>query len=91
VAAGEADSVTDIWGPSVPPGAVPILNVGLEELPGETLTRLADDLWRAQTMLIGAAFRAAFESGRVSEVCPDTPEELFNPEHVRLRIKKEPT
>lgn len=80
-----------MWGPAVPPEAARLLNVGLEELPGETLTRLADDLWRAQTMLIGAAYRAAIESGRVEEVCPDTPDELFNAEHVKLRIKKEPT
>jgi hypothetical protein len=77
-----------LWGPAVPPEAAKILNAGLEELPGETLTRLADDLWRAQTLLIGAAWRAAFESGRVVEVCPDTPEELFNPERVMLRVKK---
>jgi hypothetical protein len=80
-----------LWGPAVPPGAVSILNVGLEELPGETLTRLADDLWRAQTMLIGAAYRAAIGSGRVVEICPDTPEELFNQEQIKLRISKEPT
>ncbi len=64
--------------------------MGLEELPGEVLTRLADDLFRAQTALIGAAFRAAVNSGRVSAVCPDTPGELLNPDRIALRISKEP-
>jgi hypothetical protein len=80
-----------LWGPAVPPEAVSVLNVGLEEIPGERLTELADALWNAQTMLIGAAWRAAFESGRVVQVCPDTPEELLNPERIALHIKKEPT
>jgi hypothetical protein len=80
-----------IWGPAIRPEFARVLNVGLEEIPGDTLTRLADDLWRSQTMLIGAAYRAAMESGRVTEVCPDTPDELLNPERITLRIKEEPT
>jgi hypothetical protein len=84
------DSVNPIFGPAVPPEFERVLNVGLEEIPPSRLTELADDLWRAQTMLIGAAYRAAIESGRVEHVCPDTPDELLNPERVTLRIRKEP-
>lgn len=82
--------MSGIWGAYVPPEAVPILDAGLEEIPASRLTELADDLWRAQTMLIGTAYRAAIESGRVRPVCPDTPDELFDPERVAFRIKKEP-
>jgi hypothetical protein len=79
--------VNSIWGPAVPADAAAILDVGLEEIPGDRLTALVDDLWRAQTLLIGAAYRAAFESGRVEEVCPDTVAELADPAHpVTLRF-----
>jgi hypothetical protein len=84
------ERVNPIWGPAVPPEVERVLNVGLEEIPGDRLTELADDLWRAQTLLVGAAYRAAIESGRVTVACPDTPEELLNPEQITLRIRKEP-
>jgi hypothetical protein len=80
-----------LFGPAVAPEVLPILEAGLEELPGDLLTRLGDDLFRAQTVLIGAAFRAAVNSGRVSAICPDTPGELLdpNPARIALRISKE--
>ena len=81
--------MNSIFGPAVSPEAAAILDAGLEELPAQTLTRLADDLWRAQTLLIGAAYRAAIESGRVEQVCPDTAAELLEPQRLAFRITKE--
>ena len=82
--------MASIFGPAVSPEAARVLEVGLEEIPGERLTALAEDLYRAQTVLIGAAFRAAFKSGRVEAICPDTVAELLDPDTVTLRIRKEP-
>jgi hypothetical protein len=79
-----------LWGPTVTPEVERILNVGLEEIPADRLTVLADDLYRAQSALIGAAWRAAVESGRVSAVCPDTPDEMLDTSSITFRIHKEP-
>src|SRR3954454_12403219 len=79
-----------LFGPAVSPEVAALLEVGLEELSADELTRLADDLWRAQTMLIGAAFRAATESGRVTAVAPDTVAELLNPEPAEVRLRINP-
>jgi hypothetical protein len=83
--------VNSIFGPAVSPEAAAILDAGLEELPAETLTRLADDLWQAQTLLIDSAYRAAIESGRVELICPDTVAELLDPTTGKLRVRKEST
>ena len=75
--------------PLLDPAAARLLDAGLAELPASESTRLVDDLVQTQDRLIGAAFRAAFASGRVEPICPDTPLELFSATQYRFRIREE--
>ncbi len=76
---------TSLFGPAVAPDTLWLLEIGLDEMPLEDLRRLAADLDHAQTLLIGAAFRAAYASGRISTMPPETADDYLN-DHVRLQL-----
>jgi len=84
-----SDAAEALFGAIVSPEAASLLVVGFRSLPISEQARLIDNLRSAQNALVGAAFAASFESGRVTPVCPDTAEELLNPQSILFQINPE--
>lgn len=76
-------------GPLVPSDLAPFVAAGVEQMPVSQLIALVEAVTEAQHELISAALNAALASGRVVEVCPDTPDQLLDPDTITLRLTKE--
>jgi hypothetical protein len=63
------------------------LMVGFESLPLAEQAPLIDELREAQRVLVGACYIAALESDRIEHVCPSTPEELLDDNHLHIRFR----
>jgi hypothetical protein len=83
-----SDDLRTLFGPLIPGDMASFLLVGFQELPLDRQGELVDNVRRAQEEAAGASLLAALESDRVSEVCPDTPDEFLNPSVIRFRISK---
>jgi hypothetical protein len=81
-----------LFGPLVEPGSdwERFLAVGFESLPPMEQAPLIDELRDAQRAFIGACFISAMESDRIEHVCPNTPEELLDPNHMVIRFRDDP-
>lgn len=79
-----------LFGPHVSADFADFLLVGFQELPTDRQAELVDNVRRAQEEAAGAALLASLDSERVQEVCPDTPDELFNPSVIRFRVAEDP-
>jgi hypothetical protein len=91
MSSGEPDERADVlFGSMATPAVARLLMVGFDMLPIDQQTALIVDLRAAQDQIIGACWRSTMESGEVEQVCPDTPDDLFDPKEILLRFRKHP-